>query len=66
MNKLPFNVGDLVSIGWNYTYYDAQEALGVVVGGGNNAALVRLQTNEGLGKTRWISKEYLEVVSASR
>ena len=65
MKHLAFAVGDLVSISWDYTYYDAQSTLGIVMGGGNNAALVRLQI-EGLSKDRWISKEYLEVVSESR
>jgi hypothetical protein len=65
MKHLAFAVGDLVAIDKNYTYHDAKNTLAVVMGGGNNAALVRLQI-EGLSKNRWISKEYLEVVSASR
>ena len=50
MNKLPFNVGDLVSIGWNYTYYDAQEVLiglaGAALGGGMIGALIYKLKND--------------------
>lgn len=64
MKPQTFNVGDLVTIRWNYTYHGHEETLGVVVGSGNNAALVSLHKTN--GRSQWISKEYLEIVSASR